>query len=83
MLFYFLCFAFSQTLSLSLNPTAITHRRQPSTSLFSLKWWICGLIGLVGLVFELGLVVFVARNCNDGDFGLCLLVVVWLCYGFV
>ena len=30
---------------------------------------------MIGLVFELGLVVFVARNCNDGDFGLCLLVV--------
>ena len=30
---------------------------------------------MIRLVFELGLVVCVARNCNDGDFGLCLLVV--------
>ena len=78
---YFIFFVLlSHKLSFSLNPTAITHRRQPSTSLFSLKWWLCRLIRLV---FELGLVVFVARNCNDGDFGLCLLVVVWLCCGLV
>ena len=69
---FFVLLSHKLSFSLSLNPTAITHRRQPSTSLFSLKWWLCRLIGLV---FELGLVVFVAWNCNDGDFRLCLLVV--------